>query len=107
MKIVSQKVLSFFVFFIVLLSLTGAAQTIQYTLLENTSDGALVRVDFPSYKTTAVDVNGVEMRKLVMPQAYPMLEVGAPELLQTAFSLIVPDNCNPTAEVITSDYTTV
>ena len=107
MKIVSQKVLSFFVFFIVLLSLTGAAQTIRYTLLENTSDGAVVRVDFPSYKTTAVDVNGVEMRKLVMPQAYPMLEVGAPELLQTAFSLIVPDNCNPTAEVVSSDYTTV
>ena len=107
MRNILKKALFFLFLCLVLTTFSGLAQTIRYTLLENTSDGALVRVEFPIYKTTAVDVNGVEMRKLVMPQAYPLLEVGAPELLQTAFSLIVPDNCNPTAEVVSSDFTTV
>lgn len=107
MKNMLKRVTLFLNLCLVLTTFQGLAQTIRYTLLENSADGALVRVEFPTYKTTAVDVNGVEMRKLVMPQAYPMLEVGAPELLQTAFSLIVPDDCTPTAEVVSSDYTTV
>lgn len=107
MRNILKKALFFLFLCLVLTTFSGLAQTIRYTLLENTSDGALVRVDFPTYKTAVVEVNGVEMRKLVMPQAYPMLEVGAPELLQTAFSLIVPDNCTPTAEVVASDFTTV
>ncbi|MBO7587582.1 MAG: T9SS type A sorting domain-containing protein [Bacteroidales bacterium] len=96
--------------FLILLVFTvtvGYAQGIRFTLLESTSDGAVVRVEYPNYKCTPVDVNGVVMQKLSMPQAYPVLETGAPEMLQTAVSLIVPDGSNPTVEVLESDYTLV
>ena len=107
MRNINKRIIPFFLSCLVFTLFSSEAQTIRYTLLENTSEGALVRVEFPAYKTITVEVNGVEMRKLVMPQAYPMLEAGAPELLQTAFSLIVPDNSHPTAEVVESDYSVV
>lgn len=107
MKNSFKKIILLFFVFLVFTMMTGQAQGIRFTLLESTSDGAVVRVEYPDYKSTPVDVNGVTMQKLSMPQAYPVLETGAPELLQTAVSLIVPDGSNPTVEVLESDYTLV
>ncbi len=82
-------------------------QDIRFTLLESNGNEALIRVDFPAYQTIPVDVNGTTMYHLNMEHAYPILETGSPELLSTAVSLIVPENSRPTAEIISSDYTTV
>ena len=68
-----------------------SAQTIRFSLLSSTSQEAVVRVDFGSYHTENVMVNGEMMQKLHAEKTYPILESGQPELLQSAFSLIIPE----------------
>lgn len=97
---------------IILAVITGVltvaqAQNITYTLLSSNQNEAVVRVDFGTYQTETVSVNGVEMQKLHMADAYPVLKAGSPELLQTAFSLIVPEGSSPEAEILDAQYTTV
>ena len=83
------------------------AQNISYTLLSSNQNEAVVRVDFGTYQTETVNVNGTEMQKLHMADAYPVLKAGSPELLQTAFSLIVPEGSSPETEILDAQYTTV
>lgn len=83
------------------------AQNISYTLLSSNQNEAIVRVDFGTYQTETVSVNGIVMQKLHMADAYPVLKAGSPELLQTAFSLIVPEGSSPEAEILDAQYTTV
>lgn len=61
-------------------------EDIRYTLLQSSAEGVTVKVDFPSYEAIPVDVNGSTMYRLKMQHGYPLLEAGAPELLQTAIS---------------------
>ena len=42
-----------------------------------------------------------------MTDAYPVLKKGSPELLQTAFSLIVPEGSNPETEILDAQFTEV
>jgi len=83
------------------------AQNINYTLLSSNQNEAVVRVEFGTYQTETVTVNGTEMQKLHMADAYPVLKAGSPELLQTAFSLIIPEGSNPETEILDAQYTTV
>jgi len=83
------------------------AQEVSYTLLRSSSSEAVVRVDFPNYQTVSVNVNGVTMSRLQMGNAFPVLSAGAPEMLESAISLIVPENSRPTAEIIDADYQTI
>ena len=83
------------------------AQNIQFTLLRSNSNEAVVHVDFGTYQTETVSVNGEDMQKLIMADAYPVLKKGSPELLQTAFSLIVPEGSNPETEILDAQYTVV
>ena len=83
------------------------AQNIQFTLLHSNSNEAVVRVDFGSYQTETVSVNGEDMQKLIMADAYPVLKQGSPELLQTAFSLIVPEGSAPETEILDAQYSIV
>jgi len=83
------------------------AQNIHYTLLKSNSNEAVVRVDFDNYHTKTVIVDGKDMQTLHMPNAYPILTAGNPELLQTAFSLIVPEGSQPVAEVIDARFTEI
>ena len=97
---------------IILAVITGVltvaqAQNISFTLLSSNQNEAVVRVDFGTYQTETVSVNGVEMQKLHMADAYPVLKAGSPELLQTAFSLIVPEGSSPETEILDAQYTTV
>ena len=97
---------------IILAVITGVltvaqAQNITYTLLSSNQNEAVVRVDFGTYQTETVSVNSVEMQKLHMADAYPVLKAGSPELLQTAFSLIVPEGSNPETEILDEHFTTV
>ncbi|MBR4646337.1 MAG: T9SS type A sorting domain-containing protein [Bacteroidales bacterium] len=83
------------------------AQNIRFTLLSSTQSEAVVRVDFGTYQTETVFVNDEDMQKLIMADAYPVLKKGSPELLQTAFSLIVPEGSNPETEILDAQYTVV
>ncbi len=83
------------------------AQNISYTLLSSNQNEAVVRVDFGTYQTETVSVNGTEMQKLHMADAYPVLKAGSPELLQTAFSLIIPEGSSPKTEILDAQYTTI
>ena len=100
-----RKITTFII--IVLGLLATQAQNIQFTLLNSNSNEAVVRVDFGTYQTETVSVNGVEMQKLHMADAYPVLKTGSPELLQTAFSLIVPEGSSPEIEYLDAQYTTL
>ena len=83
------------------------AQNIHFTLLSSNQDEAVVRVDFGTYQTETVSVNGEEMQNLIMADAYPVLKKGSPELLQTAFSLIVPEGSTPETEILDAQYSVV
>lgn len=83
------------------------AQGVRYTLLSSSSDAVTFRVDFPAYQTESVDVNGLTMNRLQMKNAYPLLNTGAPELLESAISLIIPEGAQPTAQVVASDFSMV
>lgn len=87
--------------------LATQAQNIQFTLLNSNANEAVVRVDFGTYTTETVSVNGVEMQKLQMADAYPVLKKGSPELLQTAFSLIVPEGSQPEVEILNAQYSEI
>ena len=47
------------------------------------------------------------MQQLIMANAYPILKKGSPELLQTAFSLIVPEGSNPETEILDAQFSVV
>lgn len=98
---------TFFLAVILGMATVAQAQNISYTLLRSNPNEAVVRVDFGSYQTETVSVNGTEMQKLHMADAYPVLKAGSPELLQTAFSLIVPEGSSPETEILDAQYTTV
>ena len=85
--------------------LFGQAQNIQYTLLSSNHNEAVVRVDFGTYHTKSVTVDNETMQTLNMANAYPILKAGDPELLQAAFSLIIPEGSHPVAEVIKTEFT--
>lgn len=80
---------------------------VHYSLLSSSSQEVVLRVDFPGYETRAVDVNGTTMYHLQMEGAYPLQEVGAPELLATATSLIIPEGSAPTVEILESRSTEI
>ncbi len=106
----SQRIKKGVIIFFALFVLSGSeilAQGIQYTLLESQTDEAIIRVEFPKYTTYSEQINGKTMYHLVMEQAYPELEVGTPELLKSAISIIVPENSHPVVEIISSDYLTL
>ncbi|MBR4787428.1 MAG: T9SS type A sorting domain-containing protein [Bacteroidales bacterium] len=91
----------------ILFFFTSFAQEIQFTLLQSSNQEAVIRVDFPNYYTHSVMVDGQRMALLSMPEAYPINVVGNPQLLQTATSLMIPENSVPTAEILHSSYQTV
>ena len=101
-----NKHFQFFCFVAVLLGLAFAsnAQNITYTVVSSSNSDIVVNVQFPEYHTTAADVNGESMFHLGMKQAYPLLEAGAPEMLQSSFSVIIPEGSRPTAEIVSADY---
>ena len=92
---------------IVGMTAVAQAQNIRYTLLSSTQDEAVVRVDFGTYHTETVTVNGEEMQTLHSADAYPILKKGSPELLKTAFSLIVPEGSHPETEILDAQFTEV
>ncbi|MCQ2283396.1 MAG: C25 family cysteine peptidase [Bacteroidales bacterium] len=106
-KVFFAKVSVLFLAFICFIFATAQAQDLNFVLLSSSDHEAVVRVEFPAYQTHAVNVNGQTMYKLCMDNAYPMLKAGAPELLQSSTSLIIPEGSVLSAEVLNSEYTLV
>lgn len=98
-----MKKLTTIIFILLGISLVQA-QNINYTLLSSNQNEAVVRVDFGTYHTETVTVNGEEMQKLHMSEAYPVLKAGSPEMLLTAFSLIIPEGSQPEAELVDAQF---
>lgn len=97
-----------FILLAFLFSFTMKAQEVQYTLISQTSSEVVIRVDFPNYyETIPVEVNGDLMYKLSMGNAYPIEQLGAPELLKSATSIIVPEGVQPTVSILESNFTLV
>ena len=101
-KINMKKITTFII--IVLGMLATQAQNIHYTLLSSNQNEAVVRVDFGTYHTETVTVDGTEMQTLHSADAYPILKKGSPELLQTAFSLMVPEGSHPETEILDAQF---
>lgn len=100
-----KKIATFII--IVLGTLASQAQNINFTLLSSNQNEAVVRIDFGTYHTETVTVDGTEMQTLHSADAYPVLKKGSPELLQTAFSLIVPEGSQPETEILSEQFTEV
>lgn len=97
-----------FILLTFLFSLTMQAQEVQYTLISQTSSEVVIRVDFPNhYETTPVEVNGETLYKLSMGNAYPMEEVGAPELLKSVISIIIPEGSQTSVSILESNFTMI
>lgn len=83
------------------------AQNIRRTLVKSGPESAVVRIDFTNYNTQTVNVDGEQMQYLSMDGAWPVLEEGAPELLQYTFSLIMPDDAQPEIEILDEQYSEI
>ncbi len=88
-------------------SLFSQNETLRVTIVSASEKEIVVRADFPDYRISPVEVNGETMQTLFMPDAYPLLNAGEPDLLQTTVSLIVPEHSRPEVEIISSEYETV
>ncbi|PKP19873.1 MAG: hypothetical protein CVU04_05095 [Bacteroidetes bacterium HGW-Bacteroidetes-20] len=97
-----------FILLAILFSFTLQAQEVQYTLISQTTSEVVIRVDFPNYyETTPVEVNGEILYKLAMGNAYPTEQLGAPELLKSTTSIIVPEGVQPTISVLEANFSLV
>jgi gingipain R len=97
-----------FILLAFLFSFSMQAQEVQYTPMSQSSSEVVIRVDFPNYyETTPVEVNGETMYKLAMGNAYPIEQIGAPELLKSATSIIVPEGVQPTVSILESNFSIV
>ena len=84
------------------------AQEVQFSLISQSASDVTIRVDFPGYyETIPVEVNGEVMYKLAMENAYPVDEAGAPEILKSATSVIIPEGAVPTFTILESPYTLI
>ena len=96
------------ILFAFLFSYTIQAQEVQFTLISQSSNDVVIRVDFPNYyETTPVEVNGEILYKLAMGNAYPTEQLGAPELLKSTTSIIVPEGVQPTVSVLEANFSLV
>ena len=100
-----RKYTAFLAMIVMFLGLTVASYAqITFTVVSSSNTEVVINVQFPEYQTRAVEVNGETMQHLVMKDAYPIESVGTPELLQSAFSIIIPEGSRPTAEILNSEY---
>ena len=78
------------------------AQKVQYSIIESSSKGLTVQIDFHDYAISPVA--GTSFHRLEMAETYPIESYGEPELLKNAFSLIIPEDAQPTATIIHALY---
>lgn len=90
--------------FVLLVFFNANAQRVAFSLISSNNQEVVIRVDFPNYQTNTVSADGSSLTKLFMDDAYPMLDAGKPELLQTSTAIVIPTDCTPSFEILQSDY---
>ncbi|MDR2979430.1 MAG: C25 family cysteine peptidase [Bacteroidales bacterium] len=83
---------------------TLSCQEIHYSIISSDNQSITIQVDFPASDKTEISIDGETYYRLAMPGAYHILEQGAPEVLITAQSIIIPDNVSPTVEIISEEF---
>ncbi len=83
------------------------AQKPQFTIVNSNAQEMILKVNFYDYQTSVISMAGQTAYRLHMDGAYPILSNGGPELLEAAVSIIIPENSQPTVEVMQSSYSTI
>jgi gingipain R len=91
-------IFSFFIFFG--LSVLLSAQEVTFSVLSSDEKGISIRVDFPDMTLHEVNVEGTVMYKIMMKEAFPVEKFGAPEILKSTKSIVIPDGATPVLKVV-------
>ncbi len=67
------------------------AQEVTFSVISSNEKSISLRIDFPEMELQEVDVEGEIMHKILMKEAFPVAKLGAPELLKSTKSIIIPD----------------
>lgn len=82
-------------------------QDVSFVIISEDNEGVTVRVDMPAYLSLQVQIDDDEYNRLLQGNAYCIDKKGAPELLLSAKSLIIPANSTPTLTIENEDYEVV
>lgn len=80
-------------------------QGITYTILSSEEQSITIQVDFPQIDKEEISMDGEIHYRLYLDGAYHSLEKGAPEVLITAQSIMIPEDAAPTIELVDERYT--
>lgn len=97
-----MKKISLLLMLVLVLNLSFA-QKVTYTILSSDAQGVTLKVEMPDFSTNDVMIDGQNHKKLSMPGAYPLAELGVPELLVAGNSLIIPENSHPTVSIVNEE----
>lgn len=107
-----MRIINLLVIFLILNSLSFSQVTIKYEpgpgikaeVTDARPDETTLRYHFTSFGLKEITVNGETYHKISLEQGYPQMEVGEPEVLLTANSLIIPDNGQMIVEILGAEY---
>ncbi len=84
---------------------SGNHSSANVELISSDLENSVVRFSFENYKTTNVQTPNGTAKKINLEGAFPMQITGAPDLLAISASLIIPDDAEMMAEIISKSYT--
>ena len=77
------------------------------TVLSDSGDETLLRIEVPGYFLDSVDVAGTSHRRILLPKSPRLLRLGDPELPFVSFAVAVPSEGVPSAEIVGEDVRVV
>ena len=92
------SVFSFLILFGILLLLP--AQEVTFSVISSNEKSIYLRIDFPEMELRKIDEKGAIMHKIIMKEAFPVEKSGAPEILKSTKSIIIPNGTTPTLKVL-------
>lgn len=76
------------------------AQEVKFSIINSSDRTITIRVDFPEMEFSEVDVEGSPMNIITMKEAFSVEIAGAPSVLKSTQSIIIPEGTTPVIEVI-------
>jgi hypothetical protein len=80
------------------------ANSLNAQVLQNTSEGIVVRFEFGEFSQSAVNIDGMAYTKLLMPRMAMVLDEGAPDLPYAGRSIIIPLDAEMGLRVVAAEY---
>ena len=101
-KVIQEYAKKITLFFLTLFGLFVwlPAQEVTFSVLSSNEKSMAIRVDFPEMKLQEVNVAGTVMYKIVMKEAFPVEKFGAPEILKSTKSILVPEGRTPVMQIV-------